>query len=388
MKTIFKGAMVYSCGSRCFVRADIHVEDGIITEISSAEWPREPGQVDIDCTGKYIIPGLVDIHSHGRGGYDFNAMHKDEEIETIRASYASVGTTTVMATLASATLDSLHESMELIGKHRDVTPGTATIAGTHLEGRYLSVKRRGAHAEALLAPLDADELADLIGRMSPLPVHVSAAVDLPGGEAFVKRATSLGATVGMVHSDATYAEAMEAVNWGISSFTHTFNAMRPIHHREPGNMVASLMCDSAYSELICDGEHVHPAMIALAQRIKPADKLVLITDSMEAAGASDGTYAIAGLKVFVKDGRAVNEDGALAGSTLNLFKAMTNFMSFCGIPMEDAIPCATINPATLVGIDNTCGDIRRGLRADFLVLSDKENPVLEDVYICGEKVAR
>ncbi len=387
MKTIFKGGMVYSCGRKCFVRADLHVVDGVIAEISSADWPREPDQVDIDCTGKYLIPGLVDVHTHGRGGFDFNTI-KEEELDEIRASYASVGTTTVMATLASAPLDSLQASMDALGRHRDVTPGTATLIGTHLEGRYLNVKRRGAHAEPLLAPLDADELEELIGRMAPPPVHISAAVELPGGEEFVKRATALGATVGMVHSDATYAEAMEAVNWGITSFTHTFNAMKPIHHREPGNMIASLMCDSAYTELICDGEHVHPGMIALAYRTKPADKLVLVTDSMEAAGCSDGTYAIAGLKVFVKDGRAINEDGALAGSTLNLLKAMTNFMAFCNIPMEDAIPCATINPAKMVGIDDTCGDIRRGGRADFLILSDKVNPVLEAVYISGKKAER
>lgn len=387
MKTVFKNAMVYSSCSRSFTAADIYTENGIITDVTNEKLPLSPDTEVVDCTGKYIMPGLVDIHTHGRGGYDFNTA-KESDLAAVRASYAAVGTTTIMATLASATLDSLHESMEAIGKNRDVIPGTATIAGTHLEGRYLSVKRRGAHAEVLLAPLNADELADLIGRMSPLPVHISAAVEQEGGEEFVKRAKSLGATVAMVHSDATYAEALEAVNWGVTSFSHTFNAMRPIHHREPGNMVASLMCDSAYTELICDGEHVHPAMIALAHRTKPADKLILITDSMEAAGCSDGTYAIAGLKVFVKDGRAINEDGALAGSTLNLFKAMTNFMSFCDIPLEEAIPCATSNPAAMIGISNVCGEIRKGLRADLLILSDRVNPELEAVYASGAKVQR
>ncbi len=387
MKTVFKGALVYSSCGRCFTAADIYTENGIITDVTNEPLPIPADTEVIDCEGKYIIPGLVDIHTHGRGGYDFNTA-KESDLAAVRASYAAVGTTTIMATLASATVDSLHASMEAIGKNRAAIPGTATIAGTHLEGRYLSVKRRGAHAESLLAPLDADELSDLIGRMAPLPVHISAAVEQDGGEEFVKRAKSLGATVGMVHSDATYAEAMESVNWGVTSFTHTFNAMRPIHHREPGNMIASLMCDSAYTELICDGEHVHPAMIALAHRTKPSDRLILITDSMEAAGCSDGTYAIAGLKVFVKDGRAINEDGALAGSTLNLFKAMTNFMSFCGITLEEAIPCATSNPAAMVGIGNVCGEIRKGLRADLLVLNDRVNPEIEAVYASGAKVQR
>jgi len=387
MKTVFKGGMVYSTCGRCFTAADIYTEDGIITEVTAEVRSLSSETEVIDCTGKYIIPGLVDIHTHGRGGYDFNTAD-EAGVKAMQASYASAGTTTIMATLASAEPDSLHASMEAIGKCRPVVPGTAVIAGTHLEGRYLNVKRRGAHAEVLLAPLDADELSDLIGRMMPLPVHISAAYEMEGGEAFVKRARSLGATCALVHSDATYAEAMEAVNWGVTSFSHTFNAMRPIHHREPGNMIASLMCDSAYSELICDGEHVHPAMIAMAYRTKPADKLVLVTDSMEAAGCSDGTYAIAGLKVFVKNGRAVNEDGALAGSTLNLFKAMKNFMGFCGIALEDAVPCATANPAACVGIGDTCGQIRKGLRADLLVLDSRENPEIEAVYASGVKVQR
>ena len=129
-------------------------------------------------------------------------------------------------------------------------------------------------------------------------------------------------------------------------------------------------------------------MIALAYRAKPCDKLVLITDSMEATGCSDGTYEIAGLKVYVRNGKAVNEDGALAGSTLDLFKAMKNFMGFCGIPLEEAIPCAASNPAAMVGISDVCGQIKTGLRADFIVLSDRENPEIEAVYASGVKVER
>lgn len=387
MKTIFKGAMVYSSCGRRFSAADIYTENGIITNVSNEEITVSPDSAVIDCTGKYIIPGLVDVHTHGRAGFDFNTAD-ESGVRTMLASYAAAGTTTIMATLASATPDSLHASMEAIGKCRASVPGTAGIAGIHLEGRYLNKKRRGAHAEALLAPLCADELEELIRRMLPLPVHVSAAYELEGGEEFVKRAVSLGATCGMAHSDATYAEAMDAVQWGATSFTHTFNAMRPIHHREPGNAIASLMCDSAYTELICDGEHVNPAMIALAYRTKPGDKLVLITDSMEATGCSDGTYEIAGLKVYVRNGKAVNEDGALAGSTLDLFKAMKNFMGFCGIPLEEAIPCATSNPAAMVGISDVCGQIKTGLRADFIVLSDRENPEIEAVYASGVKVER
>lgn len=381
---LFRNGLVYSTMQHVFVKADLLVENGRIADCDYRGCVTEDMTV-IDCGGKYIMPGLVDAHTHGRAGYDFNRAG-DEECRTMRKSYAQAGTTTLMATLASDEFDSLISSIDAINKNRQPEEGMATIAGTHLEGRYLSPKRRGAHAEEYLFHLDSDELKVLLTRMLPLPAHVSAAVELEGGQRFVKTAKELGATVGMVHSDATYAEAMDAVQWGVSSFTHTFNAMRPIHHREPGNMIASLMCDGAYTELICDGEHVHPAMIKMASRTKPHDKLVLVTDSMEAAGCCDGTYSIAGLPVYVKDGRAVNSEGALAGSTLDLWKALINFMSFTGRTLEEAIPCATSNPAAMLGISGDCGSIKNGARADFIMLENKNEPAIESVWVCGARI--
>ncbi|MBE6541416.1 MAG: N-acetylglucosamine-6-phosphate deacetylase [Ruminococcaceae bacterium] len=383
MLTIFKNGFVYSDALHQFIRTDILVKDGIIEKLDISI--TDSADQIIDCTGLFIMPGLVDVHTHGRSGYDFNTADSDGCRE-MRKAYAKVGTTTVMATLASAEHDELIKSITAINENRPSEPGIATFAGTHLEGRYLSQKRRGAHHESLLAPLDKDELKDFITRMLPLPVHISAAAELEGGEEFVKTAKILGATFGLAHSDATYDEAMKAVEWGVTSFTHTYNAMRPLHHREPGNIAASLMCDSAYTELICDGEHVHPTMIKLASRTKPADKVVLITDSMEAAGCPDGEYSIAGLPVFVKNGRAVNSEGALSGSTLNLFTALKNYMKFTGKTLEDALPCATSNPAAMVGIENTCGSIKEGLRADFIIIKDKTDPEIDSVWAFGAKV--
>lgn len=383
MYTVFSGGNVYSTALRAFVRADILTKDGVIVDPAA---PVEGESVTVDCTGMYILPGLVDIHTHGRTKNDFN--YADEEAcRALRKSYAAAGTTTLMATLASSPYDQLVSSIEAINKNRESEEGLATIAGVHLEGRYLNPKRRGAHAEELLFPLDAGELSGLIEKMMPLPIHVSSACELEGGETFVKTAKKYGATCGLAHSDATYDEAMAAVSWGVTSFTHTYNAMRPIHHREPGNMVASLLTDSAYSEFICDGEHSHPVMIAMASRLKPADKLILVTDSMEAAGCEDGTYKIAGLPVFVKNGRAVNSEGALAGSTLDLFTAMCNYMKFTGKPIEEAVLCATSNPATMLGIDNVCGKIEPGRRADFILIDDKNNPKIKAVYIKGKAIS-
>lgn len=383
MFTIFKNGLVYSSDLHEFVRTDILVRDGIIENLGSVA---VIGNAEIiDCEGMYIMPGLVDVHTHGRSGYDFNTADSTD-CRKMRKEYAKVGTTTVMATLASAEYDSLISSIEAINENRSVEGGLATFAGIHLEGRYLNSKRRGAHHESLLAPLNKDELSGFITKMLPLPVHISAAAELDGGEEFVKTAVSLGATFGLAHSDATYDEAMKAVEWGVTSFTHTYNAMRPLHHREPGNIAASLMCDSAYTELICDGEHVHPTMIRLASRTKPQDKLVLITDSLEAAGLPDGVFSIAGLPVIVKNGRATNSEGALAGSTLDLFTAMNNFMKFTEKSLEEVIPFATENPAAMVGISDSCGSIAEGRRADFIMIKDKNAPAIESVWTAGVKI--
>lgn len=383
MYTVFKNGFVYDNDRMEFSKNDIVVKDGVIDYVGFCEVT--DGMDVVDCEGKYIIPGLIDVHTHGRAGFDFNTATSDN-IKTMRKEYAKVGTTTIMATLASATMESLFESADAINENRSADAGLAHIAGIHLEGRYLNNIRRGAHNVDLLALPDLRELAMLMERMSPLPIHISAAYELDGGEIFLKVAKTLGATCGLAHSDATYDTSVKLVEAGVTSFTHTFNAMKPLHHREPGNAAASLLCDGAYSEFICDGEHINPAMIDLAARCKPADKLVLITDSMEATGCPDGVYSIAGLPVYVKNGRAENSEGALAGSTLDLFRGIRNFMRFAGKTFEEAIPCATSNPAKMVGIDKVCGSLKSGLRADMIIINDKNDPAPDSVWISGEKI--
>ena len=212
----------------------------------------------------------------------------------------------------------------------------------------------------------------------------SAAPELSGVEDFAKYAQEKGIVLSIAHSDADFEHAEEAIERGAVSFTHTYNAMSPLHHRNPGCVGAALLNDKAYAELICDGFHSHPAMTRLLARMKPANKLVLITDSMEAAGLSDGAYSIAGIPVFVKNGQAVNSEGAIAGSTITLFGGLTNFMKFTGKTLEEALPCATENPARMVGAFEQIGSVAAGKRADFLLIENKEAPVLKSV-ICGGK---
>ena len=370
-----KNARVYRTEQRDFIPATVVVEEGKIKSILAPDACTCDMTV-VDGTGKLLVPGLVDTHTHGRIGYDFDSATV-EQMKDMRHSYAVDGTTTVFPTIASAPLTQIEQAIDNVK--------AAGYDCIHLEGRYLNCKRRGAHRADLLFPLDVNEFSALLDRMEGLTVHISCAAELEGGEAFVKTAVSRGATVSLGHTDATYEEALEAISWGVNSFTHTFNAMRPIHHREPGPVVAALATEGVYAEVIADGFHLNPAIVKLAYLAKRPAHLTLITDSMSATRCADGEYAIAGEKVYVVDGKAINEEGNISGSTITLYQAVRNLMKFAGVSYAEALPYATIVPATEVGIDGTVGSIAEGKRADLLLV-DAESYDITNVWQAGEAV--
>lgn len=379
MKLIFTGGMVYDGETHRFTRQDVITQDARIEAVAPSLAATDATR--IDCRGMYLIPGMIDVHTHGRSGHDFTSVSPDH-LDGMLTDYARAGTTTVFPTLASAPFADWISAVRKIAVCGQKSQGGAYVPGMHLEGRYLSPARRGAHAAELLASPSTEELHTLMEAATPSKVHISLAPELPGSDDFITEALRLGATVGIAHTDCTYDEAANAIARGATSFTHTFNCMSPLHHRNPGCVGAAMLCDSAYAEIICDGLHAHPAVIQLLWRTKPADKLVLITDSMEAAGCGDGHYSIAGLPVIVKDGRAVTVEGALAGSTLTLFDGMVNFMRFTGAPLEEVLPFATENPARMTGIYDTVGSITPGKRADMILLDDPVDPKIRSV-VCG-----
>jgi N-acetylglucosamine-6-phosphate deacetylase len=371
-----KNINIYNTELKKFMHGEITVSDGIITNIT-ADSEERSGDM-------YIIPGMVDIHTHGRAGFDFTHA-SSAEVERMCQSYASVGTTTVFATLATAPLNKYKEAIANIKTVAESDSiNSAKIYGIHFEGRYLNPSRRGAHNENMLVPLVAEEIAELVDMAKPLKSRVTAAPELDGGEQFVKSATEHGAFVSIGHSDSTYDEAMRILEWGAVSFTHLFNAMKPIHHREPGTVGAALTSD-AYVELICDGFHLHPAVVKLAYLAKCDKRILLITDSMEATGCPDGTYEIGSIPVIVKNGQAINIEGVIAGSTLNLFDGVKNMAEFCGLSIEEVIPFATANPAAMVGIDDKVGKLAEGMRADFLIL-DNDKKTLVKTYVNGNSI--
>jgi N-acetylglucosamine-6-phosphate deacetylase len=297
-------------------------------------------------------------------------------------SYIKSGVTATMATLASATPDELFSAIEKIC---EVTCcGDSAYIGVHLEGRYLNEKRRGAHAAHLLAKPQANEIAKLVKEMKKAGyAHVSAALELDEDGSFTSAALDGGATLGLAHSDATFAEGQKAFARGAVSLTHTYNAMSPFHHRDGGAVGAGLLNDNVYCELIVDGFHVSPEAVRLAYKMKK-DKLVLITDSMEATGMADGEYSIAGLPVIVKDGKARTHEGAIAGSTLSLADGVKNLAKFAGISYEEALCCATASPAKMIGAYDKIGSIGTGKIANMLVLDEEYN--VKEVIFQGRKI--
>ncbi len=377
---LIKNGLVYRNETRSLEALDILCENGIIAAVAPRGSLGEHTN-SYDARGMAIFPGLVDVHTHGRAGHDFTAAD-EAALGKMASAYAACGVTTVMPTLASAPYESMLASAKLINEF-EPKADEATFCGVHLEGRYLNPKRKGAHATELLAPLLPQELENNVLR-ELRALHISAAFELDDCGAFAKKAREIGATLAWGHTDATYEDGAKSDEYGITAYTHLYNAMPPLHHRA-GGIAAYALNNGGIAELICDGIHISPEMIRLAYRAKGIEGIALISDSMEATGAPDGEYSIAGNPVIVRDGRARLPDGTLAGSTLTLDTAVELFRGFCGISRDEVILAATEVPAKEVGIFDSCGSLDVGKRADMLLMAaDSEEFKIEKIILRGK----
>ena len=374
---LLKNCHVYRNETQSFERLDVLVENGAIAQLGEI---CADGHQTVDLGGKWIVPGLIDVHTHGRAGYDFVSAPA-EALPVIAADFARHGVTSVMPAIASAPFEEMLAAADRINKYCPKS-GEAELCGVHLEGRYLNVKRKGAHAEKYLSELKADELDSAILKECKA-LQISAALELDADGSFSRKAKEIGATLSLGHTDATYDEARRAEKNGAVAYTHLFNAMPPLHHRDGGAICAALTGE-CFAELICDGIHIAPQMIRMAYGMLGSKRAVLISDSMEATGCPDGEYSIAGNPAIVSNGIARTPEGALAGSTLSLDGAVENLMEFCCIPLTEAILCATENPARQIGVFHSRGSVDIGKRADLLVLSSPEKLGIEKIMINGE----
>jgi len=323
---------------------------------------RIDGAADIDAQGDYLIPGLIDIHTHGAMGCD--ASDGDAAgLDIMSRYYAAHGVTSFCATtmtLSEATLTRAMQAIRGCERPKDV----ARCAGVYLEGPFLSQAKKGAQAAGHIHAPDVDMFMRLFAASGGKIRAVGVAPEQPGSDAFI-RAVSQRCTVSLAHTAADYETAAAAFEAGASQATHLFNGMNPFLHREPG-VIGAAMDHDAYAELICDGLHVHPAAIRGAFRMFPG-RIVLISDSLRCAGMPDGSYALGGQPIVVKDGRATLLDGTLAGSCISLLGAVQNAVRF-GVALEQAVEAATLAPARALRLAHTLGAIEPDKAADMLIL--------------------
>jgi N-acetylglucosamine-6-phosphate deacetylase len=337
------------------------VDGDRIAEVGSGESPRPPDEALPDAT---VVPGFVDAHAHGGGGGSFDGGDQEAAATAVRA-HLRHGTTSMMASLVSADQSTLLGSVDRLADLAD----DGLVAGIHLEGPWLSPHRAGAHDPELLADATPGAVDALVQACRGHLRMVTLAPERPGGLEAVRRLTASGVKSAIGHTEATYDEARAALDAGASIGTHLFNAMRGLHHREPGPVAALLEHPDTYVELVADGVHVHPAALRLAAAAKP-HLTVLITDAMAAAAADEGDYRLGRLVVEVRDGVArLAGGGAIAGSTLTMAAAVRYAVHEVGMPIEDAVRAATATPAAMLRLDRV-GALLPGYRADLVVLDD------------------
>jgi N-acetylglucosamine-6-phosphate deacetylase len=347
--------------ARVFAPGWLLVDGDRIDEVGPGDPPRP---ADVALPGATVVPGFVDAHTHGGGGASFDGGMTDAAATAVRTHLAH-GTTSMMASLVSADHASLLGSVDRLADLAD----DGLLAGIHLEGPWLSPRRAGAHDPAVLADATPGEVESLVKAGRGHLRMVTLAPERPGALEAIRRLTAAGVTSAIGHTDATYDQARAALDAGATVGTHLFNAMRGLHHREPGPVAALLEHPDAYVELVADGVHVHPAALRLAAGAKP-HLTVLITDAMAAAAAADGDYRLGRLVVEVRDGVArLAGGGAIAGSTLTMAAAVRYAVRETGLPIEEAVRAATATPAAMLRLERV-GALLPGYRADLVVLDD------------------
>ena len=298
---------------------NVFFENGKITEVSN----RVPtDETVIDAKGLYVAPGMIDVHTHGRNGSDtMYATFKD--LNNISVSELKTGVTSFLPTTMTMPAEDIKKAIAAGYDNKDKVEG-AKILGMHLEGPFFSVKYKGAQPEECMIAPTVENYLSFAGDHPDFVKKLSLAPEIEGAVDLIKYLREQNVVVSMGHTDATYEEAVKAIEAGATSGTHTYNAMTPLKHREPGVVGAVMLHDEVYAELILDGIHVSFPAAKILSKMKGADKLILITDSLEAAMLPDGTYELGNQKVYVKDGQARLKSGNLAGSTANLNQCVRN----------------------------------------------------------------
>ena len=340
------------------------VTDGVFGQILPQSVPSDA----VDLHGALVIPGLVDVHSHGNSGADFSDGDY-AGLQKMAARYAAWGVTSFAPASMTLPYDVLEKAFATAARLAQEAPqGHARLMGIQMEGPYFSYKKRGAQNPDYLKEPDFPGFRRLYESCGGLIRIVDVAPELPGAAEFTRQAKDL-CTVSVAHTDADYDHAKAVFDAGATHLTHLYNAMPGIHHRNPGVIPAAVENPAVRAEIICDGMHIHPASVRLAFSMFGPERMVLVSDSGRCAGLPDGSkFQLGGQDAWLRDGVARLADGTIACSAANLWQCLQNVISW-NVPQEDAIRAATYNPACAIGAQDKIGSIDTGKLADFIICS-------------------
>lgn len=358
----FKNVNLY-LGNKRIVKASLLIEEGKIKKIG--DFVGED-LISLD-DSLVVVPGFIDKHVHGANNSD--GMYPTfEDIENIAVTIPKEGVTSFLVTTMTQTEEEIDKALVNINEYIKRQSKGAEVLGIHLEGPFISKKHKGAQVESAIVPCSVEQFKHYQKKSGDNIRQVTLAYE-ENGEELVKYLVKNNIVASLGHTDATSAQVKEAVKAGATSVTHCFNAMKGLHHREAGTVGGSMLADELYCELIADLIHVSPDAIRILFKTKGKDRIVLITDAMEAKHLPDGEYSLGGQKVFVKGGAARLADGTLAGSTLTMDVALRNIKEVMEMDFLDVVDLATVNPAKNLKIDYKKGYIKEGYDADFTVIN-------------------
>jgi N-acetylglucosamine-6-phosphate deacetylase len=356
-----------------FREGEIHISDG---KFVTKEEDKDSSNV-VDGKGAYAIPGLVDIHFHGCVGEDFC----DASLEGLQkmADYeASIGVTSICLATMTVSKEELRKIMLNAGNYKGKSG--ANLVGINMEGPFINPAKKGAQAEENIIPCDVELYRKLQEDAKGLIKLVDIAPEGNGAMEFIRQVKD-EVVVSIAHTTADYDTARQAFELGASHVTHLYNAMPPLNHRNPGVIGAAAEQDKCHVELICDGVHIHPAVVRATFAMFGWERIILISDSMRGTGLDDGIYTLGGQKVHKKGSCATLSDGTIAGSVTNLMGCIVTAVKQMHIPLEVAVACASENPAKEIGIFDHCGSITNGKDADLVLLDSDLN--VQTVFLKG-----
>jgi N-acetylglucosamine-6-phosphate deacetylase len=371
MKTAFASAACIT-PLETIKNAVVLVDDGVIAAVGQRSEIEIPSNARVKDFGDAILaPGFVDLHIHGGAGHDV-MEGTPASLAAIERHLAKHGTTSYYPTTVTAAVDQTLRALEKLADAIESNTSGADLRarplGIHAEGPFISREKRGVHPIEHIKDASLD-LFDRMWQASRGHIRImTVAPEIAGADGLIREATRRGVHVSLGHSNACLADARKGIDAGARHATHTFNAMRPLDHREPGILGAVLTDDRLTADIIADGVHVAPEMVQLFLKAKGPERAVLVTDAISATGMTDGQYQLGGFLVDVK-GDTCTSGGKLAGSVLTLDRAVRNVMQFAGWPLENAIRLATLNPARAAGVCDRKGKITPGTDADFVVLT-------------------